>query len=213
MRGLVYDRLMLATTSRWYRAVLARLPEHATVLDVGVGTGGALFGQRALIEGRDLHITGIDIDHDYVRRALRRLWRMRMTEHVEVLEEDLAQHQGSYDAIYFAASFMLFPDPAGALAHARRLLKPGGSIWFTQTFQERVSPVLEHLKPRLRRVTGIDFGRVTYAGDFFAALANAGLQVTVHEVLRGGRWFSSRVIGATWPVAEVGANPPEPIRV
>lgn len=193
----MYDRVIVALTSRWYAEVLARLPRHARLLDVGVGTAGALLAQARLLQRRDLHVVGVDIDGDYVRRARQRVAASPVRERVEIRHESLADHRGGpYDAVYFAASFMLFPDPVGALRDARQLLAPGGRIWFTQTFQDRESRTMERLKPALRRWTGIDFGRVTYEADFFATLEAGGLSVTTHEVLgrTGGR--SSRLVAA-----------------
>ncbi len=38
VRGWVYDRLIVGMTADWYREVLARFPDGARVLDVGIGT-------------------------------------------------------------------------------------------------------------------------------------------------------------------------------
>lgn len=38
--------------------------------------------------------------------------------------------------MYFSGSFSLMPDPAAALRVAQGLLKPGGLIYITQTFQK-----------------------------------------------------------------------------
>ena len=39
-RTTVYDALILKLTTKWYEAVLSRLDEGSTVLDVGIGTAG-----------------------------------------------------------------------------------------------------------------------------------------------------------------------------
>ena len=44
LRGWLYDRLVAGMTTDWYREVLARLPDGARLLDVGIGTGAALAG-------------------------------------------------------------------------------------------------------------------------------------------------------------------------
>lgn len=184
MRAWIYDRSIVSLTSRWYAEVLGRVPRGAAMLDVGVGTAGALVSQAKLIAERDLHIHGVDIDPDYVKQAEKRIAKARLTSRVSVEHVPLNAHSGGpYDAIYFAASFMLFDDPIGALNDAVRLLKPDGRIFFTQTFHERKSPLMEKLKPMLVRVTSIDFGRVTYEEPFLATLADARLDVIEHEVI------------------------------
>ena len=178
MRSLIYDTLILRLTSRWYTEVLNRMPERATMLDVGIGTAGALLANTDLVTQKRLQVTGIDIDADYIKRAHERLAASPLAAHARVFLESVYQHQGGpYDAIYFSASFMLLPEPDRALRHCCKLLQPDGRIYFTQTIQARPSRWMEILKPLLKRVTSIDFGRVTYEEDFKAQLRAAGLEV------------------------------------
>lgn len=204
MRAWLYDRLLVGLTRDWYGAVLADVPEGARVLDVGIGTAGALVAQAALLRARDLHVVGVDIDADYVRRARKRVAEAGLDDRVQVLHEPLEAHRGGpYDVVYFAASFMLLDDPQTSLAHAVGLLAPGGRVVFTQTFQHRRSAVLEKVKPLLKAVTTVDFGQVTYAEDFLAVLARGGLEVEAHLDLKGGPRRSSGLVWAR-PTVAVG---------
>nr|WP_299380052.1 class I SAM-dependent methyltransferase [uncultured Halomonas sp.] len=176
MRSFIYDTLILKLTSRWYAQVLERVPEGAAVLDVGIGTAGALVANAEVVKRKRLHVTGIDIDADYMDSARRRLEASSLADYTEVRLESVYDHQGGpYDAVYFSASFMLLPEPDRALRHCLKLLRPGGRIFFTQTIQKRPSRWMERLKPVLKRVTSIDFGRVTYEEAFKAQLRAAGL--------------------------------------
>lgn len=178
LRSLIYDALILRLTTRWYAAVLERLPEEAALLDVGVGTAGALAANAETVRRKGLRITGIDIDADYIDRAQRRLVEESLCAHAEARLESIYNHHGGpYDAIYFSASFMLLPEPKRALRHCTALLTPGGRLYFTQTIQQRPSPGMEWLKPMLKRLTSIDFGRVTYEEEFKAQLAAADLRL------------------------------------
>ncbi|WP_018882144.1 MULTISPECIES: bifunctional 2-polyprenyl-6-hydroxyphenol methylase/3-demethylubiquinol 3-O-methyltransferase UbiG [unclassified Thioalkalivibrio] len=184
MRSAIYDFLILRMTARWYAEALERIPDGARVLDVGIGTGGALLANAARVAHKGLHVTGIDIDGDYVRRARRRLLASPLSERVEVRQESVYDHQGGpYDVVYFSASFMLLPHPEQALRHATGQLRPGGRFLFTQTIQRRPARWMERLKPLLRRLTTIDFGQVTYEADLRAQLAAAGLVVEEWTVL------------------------------
>ena len=89
------------------------------------------------------------------------------------LESVYEHHDGPYDAAYFSASLMLLPDPAAAVRRVAGLLRPGGTLYATQTFQLRRSRLVERGKPLVRYVTTIEFGRVTYEDDFRACLAAA----------------------------------------
>lgn len=177
-RSFIYDALITRLTARWYAEVLKRVPEGAALLDVGIGTAGALVANADLVKRKCLHITGIDIDSDYVERARRRLRASPLTERAEVCLQSVYDHHGGpYDAVYFSASFMLLPEPERALRHCCTLLNPGGRIFFTQTFQKQPARWMEILKPMLKRLTSIDFGRVTYEDEFRAQLHAAGLEL------------------------------------
>ncbi|MBK1727935.1 class I SAM-dependent methyltransferase [Halorhodospira halophila] len=184
MRSAVYDALILRLTARWYAEVLERLPEGAHVLDVGVGTAGALLANAERVRERDQRVTGIDIDGDYIERARQRVAASVLAERVALHHESVYDHDGGpYDAVYFSASFMLLPEPERALRHCARLLRPGGCLLFTQTIQRRRAPWLERLKPMLRRMTSIDFGRVTYEETFRAQIRAGGLELEAWETL------------------------------
>jgi len=183
-RGFVYDRLLSGLTSRWYAEVLSRVPEGAGLLDVGIGTAAALLENSDRVKQKDIQVTGIDIDADYVERARARLRDSALHQSVDVRLESVYDHQGGpYDAVYFSASFMILPDPEKALLHCRGLLKPGGRIFFTQTIQNRPSRGLEIVKPMLKRVTSVEFGRVTYEDAFKAEIRAAGLDLEEFTVL------------------------------
>ena len=178
IRSAIYDTLILRLTSRWYAEVLRRVPEGAALLDVGIGTAGALLANAELVKRKRLRIVGVDVDADYVARARRRLGDSSLADVAGVRLESVYDHRGGpYDAVYFSGSFMLLPEPEQALRHCRALLNPGGRVYFTQTIQKQQSRWMEMLKPMLKRVTSIDFGRVTYEDDFRAQLRAAGLEL------------------------------------
>jgi SAM-dependent methyltransferase len=200
VRAFIYDAAIARMTAGWYRAVIERLPEHARVLDVGIGTGRALLANAEALGAKDLHVTGIDIDADYVNRCRREVARRGLADRVQVRLESVYDHRGGpYAAVYFSASFMLLPEPARALRHVGGLLAPGGRVYFTQTFEDRPSRAVEIVKPLLRHVTTVDFGRVTYEADFRRALAEGGIELEELQVLSRGR-RRSHVLAVGRPV-------------
>lgn len=204
MRGWVYDRLIVGMTSDWYREVLARLPEGARVLDVGIGTGAAMARCADLVRAKDLTVVGIDIDADYVERCHRELARSGLSDRVSPLLASVYDHEGGpYDAVYFSASLMLLPDPAAAITHVAAQLAPGGRVFATQTFQRRRSRLMERAKPMIRHVTTIDFGRVTYEDDFRACLDAAGVELMELHTMSATRYLSHRLAVARAAGGEV----------
>jgi SAM-dependent methyltransferase len=194
VRGWLYDRLIVRLTTDWYREVLARLPEGARVLDVGIGTGAAMSRCADLVRGKDLTVIGLDIDADYVERCHRELARAGLADRVEALLASVYDHDGGpYDAVYFSASLMLLPDPAAAITHVAAQLAPGGRLFATQSFQRRRSKIMERAKPMIRHVTTIDFGRVTYEDDFRACMTAAGVELVELHTMSVTRYLSHRL--------------------
>lgn len=198
MRAWLYDRAFKPFTVRWYRSVLESQEPGSKLLDIGVATAGSIVSNASVVMGRDLFVHGIDIDPDYVQRARSALAKAGLAQRVTVELQSIYDHKGGpYDAAYFGASFMLMPDPGAALRHVQTLLRPGGRVYFTQTFEEKPNALLEKVKPLLVKVTTIDFGRVTYEQDFLDIIHTAGIRVVENTTLGGlGRARSyRRVVG------------------
>lgn len=195
MRAWIYDRAFKPLTVGWYASVLGQIQPGARLLDVGIGTAGALVANAKILRDRDIRVHGVDIDADYVARAKEAVADAGLSDRVTVALESIYDHAGGpYDAAYFGASFMLMPDPQRALRHVMGRLTPNGKIYFTQTFQERRSRFLEVLKPMLVRLTTIDFGTVTYEAKFLAVVEAAGMEVLSNDVLSRKRSQSFRRI-------------------
>lgn len=204
MRAWIYDWTFKNLTVGWYREVLSRLPEGAKLLDVGIGTGGALCRNKELVVAKDLRVVGVDYDADYVARCRERVAEEGLADRVRIELVSIYDYTGeTFDAVYFGASFMLMPDPKRALEHCATLLRPGGRIYFTQTFQEKRSVLVERMKPLLKKLTTIDFGRVTYEEDFLRVLADAGVDVLENAVLGRLRAQSYRLVVAVPSSAKV----------
>jgi SAM-dependent methyltransferase len=177
-RGWIYDRFVAGMTTRWYREVVARLPDGARVLDVGIGTGAALARCADQVRAKDLAVVGLDIDPDYLARCRLEMARAGLSGQVEPVLASVYDHRGGpYDAVYFSASLMLLPDPVGAIRHVCGLLAPDGRLFSTQTFHHRRSVLMERVKPMFHRVTTIHFGRVTYEDEFRRAFEEAGVEL------------------------------------
>ena len=195
LRSWIYDQALLPVTTSWYARVLGHLEPGHRLLDIGIGTGGALANNADLIHSKKLDVVGIDIDAAYVRKARERLHDVGLADCVRVeLLSVYDFEDGLFDAAYFAASFMLLPDPVKALEHVLTQLKPGGRVFFTQTFQDKKSPLMEKVKPVLKTVTTIDFGQVTYEADFLAQLKSAGAEVLENITMKSHRTSSYRLI-------------------
>lgn len=199
MRAWIYDKAIVSLTSRWYASVLGRLPDGARLLDVGIGTGGALAKNADLVHAKGVRVTGVDIDPDYVKRAEKSIAQAGLDDQVDILLQSIYDHEGGpYDAVYFSASFMLMPEPAAVLRHVAKLLTDEGKIFFTQTFQEKPSRILEKAKPLLKKVTTIEFGKVTYEADFLDTVNAGGVEIIEMETLGQKGSQSYRMAVGRW---------------
>jgi SAM-dependent methyltransferase len=200
VRAGLYDAAIVPMTAGWYAAVLEKLPERCRLLDVGIGTGAALLANAAVVQAKDIRVTGIDIDADYIERCREAVTACGLADRIDVRLESVYDHTGGpYDAAYFSGSFMLLPDPVAALEHVASLLEPNARVYFTQTFEHAPSWWMERVKPLLRFVTSIDFGAVTYERDFLDALSAAGMSVETQETIHGGPARSSVLVIARPP--------------
>jgi ubiquinone/menaquinone biosynthesis C-methylase UbiE len=140
----VYDPLMRVQDALGQRRQRIRTAREATgrVLELGVGTGLNL----PYYEAADA-VVGVDPDPHMLRRARAR----GGAELVEASAEELPFPDETLDTVVAARSRCTIPDPAAALAEARRVLRPEGRLLFLEhvrsghpraaAFQDRVEPL------------------------------------------------------------------------
>lgn len=173
------------------------------MLDVGVGTAGALLRCKDLIIERDLKVVGIDIDASYVEAGKLLVQKMGMEDRVSVNVVDvydgratllkLAHELGAkenengqfVDAVYFSGSFSLLPDPEKALQLVSKYIKNDGCLYITQTYQRKTPFFLPYIKPLMKYATTIDFGNLVREEEVLETFKDSGLQVLEHEVIQG----------------------------
>ena len=186
-------------------------PHHRShayrLLDVGIGTGTALATQAHRIVGKQLAVVGVDLSRPYCAAAQDHMKEAGIDQQVavhcgsiyDVTVQELLPPQGDatcggqrsstkqplFDAAYFSGSLTLMPDPVAALAAAASMVKPGGAVFITQTYQKRYTPLLGTLKPLLKYLTTIDFGPLTYESELDDIIAKSGCTVETNAPIAG----------------------------
>ena len=113
---------------RPFRARVAGAAE-GRVLEIGIGSGLNLPLYGAAVR----EVVGIDPSAALLGRARRAAAGARMpVELVEGSAEALAFEDASFDAVVTTWSLCTIPDAGRALAEARRVLRPGGSLLFVE---------------------------------------------------------------------------------
>ena len=142
-RAPLYDAVIVKMTAQWYREVLTRLDDKESLLDVGIGTGSALLRNKDIILEKKLQIMGVDYDNDYVLACQQHFDDAKLSKQCSVIYVSVYDYQGpkgkgnKFDSAYFSGSLMIMPDAALALSKVKTLLKKGGKIYVTQTFQHK----------------------------------------------------------------------------
>lgn len=109
------------------RRLLARARGH--VVEVGVGTGGSFEFYPATFRS----FRGCEPDHHMLRRAHRKLPLLACAAKLsDGSAERLLHADGSFDTVVMTFVLCTIPDPAAALAEARRVLRLDGQLLFAE---------------------------------------------------------------------------------
>jgi alpha-N-acetylglucosaminidase len=204
MRNWVYHLLINRATHACYGNCLDYFPAGSRILDVGIGNGFMIEEFHPLIRTKELHITGMDIDAGYLRHCQSLIDKYGLEDCMRLCLGSVESFDFGtgrcFDFILFSMSFMLLGDQQAVLRRVRHWLRPGGEVVFVQAMFKRRSRLADLVKPRLKYLTTIDFGRATYEAEFFALLRASDLSVQddrllVREPLRS----ECRMIVASWP--------------
>lgn len=188
--SLIYDNMILHMTEVWYQSVLTRVECDSSMIDVGIGTAGALLRCREILQSKRITVHGIDYNPFYIDSANASIKNQNLQNRITVQNlsvYDLNTAGKKYDCAYFSGSLSLMPDPAEALRTVSRVVKPGGMIYVTQTFQRRNVPFLSAIKPLIKFLTTVDFGQLVMEEEIIRLYQDCNDVVTVleHKVISG----------------------------
>lgn len=188
----VYNLIIGNVNELCYRHGLAYFPDHSAILDVGIGNGAMLKRHHALVRSKHLKITGIDIDGQSLDHCRNLIRRHRLEDAIDIHHVSVESYRPPkdhyFDFVFFSMSFMLFKNQPLVLERIKTWLKPGGSVIFFQTIFKEQSLFMDIVKPRLKYVTTVDFGRVTYERDFIRLLEERELAIREDRLLKR-KWF------------------------
>ena len=192
MKNILYNLIIEGVTEHCYKNCLDYFPHHSDVLDVGIGNGTMLKKFHSVIKTKSLKITGIDINKVYINHCDHLIRAYQLEDHIKISYKSIESYEPpehtSFDFILFSMSFMLFKDKQLVLDRIKDYIKPGGKIVFFQTmFKERFR-LMEFIKPKLKYITTIDFGSVTYEKDFRDLLHKNRISVSQDQLIKK-EWF------------------------
>jgi len=175
-------------TDHCYRNCLGHFGQNAAILDVGIGNGLMMKNYHPLIKSKGLKIIGLDINKTYLNHCDNLIQSYGLEDYIQIcntpVESYVPQNGNGYDFILFSMSFMLLEDQKSVLDRVKHWLAPGGQIVFFQTVFKLKFILMEVIKPRLRYITTIDFGKITYETDFFSLLDETNLSILEDRLLK-----------------------------
>lgn len=136
-----------------------------TVLEIGPGSGTYTIAAARLI-GREGKLVTIDIEPKVISRLRERIHAEGLTNIDARTADvfDLPFEDNTFDIAYMIAVIGEIPTPERALAEFQRVLKPGGTLAFSELFIDPDYPLPSTLE---RLAGGNGFRRVGKLGDFF----------------------------------------------
>jgi ubiquinone/menaquinone biosynthesis C-methylase UbiE len=174
----LYDPILASAMreGRWRWEMLRRLesvlPERATVVDVGCGTGTFAL---ALKERRpDVQVVGVDGDEEILGLARAKPGASQI-EWRKGLAQEAPVKSGSADAVTISLVLhhLLPEDKRRALAEARRIVKPGGRLHVAD-WGRPSDPLMSGLFFVAQAIDGFDRTADHRAGRLPAFVAEAG---------------------------------------
>jgi len=193
MRNYLYKLIIDDVTDHCYRNSLEYFPANSKILDVGIGNGLMIKKYHSLIKSKNLKIVGIDINKSYLNHCNSLINKWDLDGHISIYNTPVECYEPPetdyFDYILFSMSFMLFDDQELVIDRIRQWLKPTGKVLFFQTMFRRKSPFIEFIKPKLKYLTTIDFGRITYDNEFHSMLERKKVSVDEDRLIKK-EWFS-----------------------
>jgi SAM-dependent methyltransferase len=173
----------LSTPNLFY-SVLKELPPNSTILDFGCGSGICYknIDTINLIVKSNFKITGIDINELAIHKFKERINSNSLTDRInlkygDILTTDFIE---KFDYIILSESAPLISKEfmIKIIFHIKNnLLKSGGKIIFINNLIENPQFVTRFIKPKLKYVTTIDFGRVIKKDEFFNLASDNKMKV------------------------------------
>jgi ubiquinone/menaquinone biosynthesis C-methylase UbiE len=106
---------------------------NCRLLDVGCGGGHQAID---IVQRRpDIHITGLDLSPEQIKRAQKRARKLGLEKQVQFLEGtslDLPFSNEDFDHVYSIGSIKHWTDKKKGLSECLRVLKPGGNLYLLE---------------------------------------------------------------------------------
>lgn len=161
------------STPKLFYSVLKEFPESSNILDFGCGSGICYknIDTKNLIVDYNHKITGIDINKFAINKFQDKINSNSLADKIDLICGDIftIEINEKFDYVIFSESApLLSPEfMIQVVNHIKQnLLKAGGKIIFINNLVENPQFITRVIKPKLKYITSIDFGRTIVKNEF-----------------------------------------------
>ncbi len=132
-------------------ACLPKLDADTRVLDMGAGYGGAA---RKLVRDTGCYVSCVNLSEVQNQRNREMNAEQGLADRIDVYDgsfDAVPYDDASFDVVWSEDSFLHAPDREAVLREAKRVLKPGGDLIFTDPMQHKDAPT-DELQPVYDRI-------------------------------------------------------------
>lgn len=162
----------LSTPNLFY-SVLKEIPNNSRILDFGCGSGICYrkIDTIDLVVKSNYKITGIDIDKVAIDKFQNKINSNSLGNKINLICGDIFKMEinEKFDYVIFSESVPLLSGEFlnNLISYIKsNLLQTGGKIIFINNLTENPQSIIKFIKPKIKYITTIDFGRVLSKNEF-----------------------------------------------
>lgn len=155
--------------SNLYEKVFKKIPKNSKILDVGIGTGLYLTNCANIIKEKNISIDGIDIDEEYIKSCKNEIKKNSLGKYVKAHIQNLLTYKlEQFDYVIFIQSYPVINNVLmkKMLKYLKNNLSKDVEIIFVHNLVENKNILRNYMKPRLKYITGVDFGKLETHDNF-----------------------------------------------
>ena len=172
MYSIFFSETNPVSTIHGYYNILTNLPENSTILDVGCGDGIYFTSDKVikLIKDKQFKILCIDIDEGAIHICNKRIINAELSNLVNCSTTSFNDISQKYDYVLFMESFPVIPIDMFSvfIKHATNIAT--NEILLYHNLTQTNNTLLSIIKPKIKYLTMIDFGRLTTVQDMTSFL-------------------------------------------
>ena len=149
--------------------MLKEIPNNSKILDIGIGTGNYIGECVNIIKDKNITIDGIDIDEEYIKTCNDVIKKNKLNKYVKAYVQDLLTYKlVKFDYVIFVESYPVISNALmnKMLKYLKNNLSKNVKIIFIHNLVETKDILKAYIKPRMKYIIGIDFGKLETHDNF-----------------------------------------------